>query len=125
MAIAIGIDCVLCLGDMALSDPPVSGDFNEQGVQEPFCSECGTGFEHEIMENEKAVQSTFVNTISNKRFSDLIHKLYTRSGKKYLNYSEKQEEIQDIRQNCDSRRELIDFLVEKYNENTDFIESQI
>lgn len=125
MAIDIGFDCLDCSGDMLLSDPPISSDFNEEGKQEAFCEDCLHGFPKNVEEIERTVETTFVNTLTNKKLNQILIVIHVRNGLPYLKYAEKQEIVQDIRNNCSTRRSLIDYLVEKYNENEDFIESRV
>ena len=125
MAIDIGFDCLDCSGDMLLSDPPISSDFNEEGKQEAFCEDCLHGFPKNVEEIERTVETTFVNTLTNKRLNQILIVIHVRNDLPYLKYGEKQEIVQDIRTNCSTRRSLIDYLVEKYKENEDFIESRV
>jgi len=125
MAIDIGFDCLDCSGDMMLSDPPLSSDFNEEGKQDAFCNDCLHGFPKNVEEVQRTVETNYVNTVTNKKLVEILVILQVKNNLPYLKYVEKQESVQDIRNNCRSRRQLIDFLVDKYNENEDFIESRI
>lgn len=125
MAIDIGIDCEDCFGDMVLYDPPVGRDYDEQGKREAFCDDCGGGFKEEVLEFEKTTQSTFVNALSNNKLSDLLHVIIIRNGLPHLKYREKQSEIQNIRSECDTKNDLIEYLINKFNENHNFLESNI
>ena len=124
MAINIGINCSDCSGVMELTDPPIGHEFNEQGVQEAFCNNYGHGFKREILHFDKTVQSTFVNALSNRKLGDIIHALRIRAGLPHLN-NKKQSAIQEIRTSCNTKVELIEFLVKKYNENYNYLESKI
>jgi len=118
------IGCDDCSGVMERSDPPFSGDFNENGFLEPFCHDCGGGFKHINDENNVICQSTFVKSISDTRLLDIHHKICTRSCQPWLRgWFEKQSFLNMIRESCLTRRDLIDFYMRPpYGENINFLE---
>lgn len=126
MAIDIGINCNDCFGDMELSDPPILGDFNDQGSQDAFCDTCGNGFKNEIMKSERTASSTFTEVLSEKKLLHLHGKICKLIGRPYLHgYAEKQEFCQMIRDTCHTRKDLIDYYVDSYKVDPDFWEENL
>lgn len=113
------------VGHLLLSDPPILLDFNEQGVQEAFCEDCGGGFKKELMEFKRTIQSTFVNALSNNKFKKLIKVIHINKRLRHLKYREMENEIQTIRSTCSTKKDLIDYLSQIYHENPDFIEEKL
>lgn len=121
------IDCDDCSGVMERSDPPFSGDFNINGVLEPFCHDCGSGFKQHKNDAVGTCQSTYVESMSDNKLLDLHHAVCTRSGLPWLRgWMEKQQFLMMIRETCFSRRDLICFYIgSPYDDNVDFLEKRI
>lgn len=121
------IDCDECSGVMERSDPPFSGDFNENGIFEPFCHDCGGGFKRKKNGIVATWQSTYIESMSDKRLLDIHHSICTRSCQPWLrSWMDKQNFLMKIRNICHSRRDIIDFYMNSpYNENNDFLEQKI
>jgi len=121
------IDCDDCSGVMERSDPPFNGDFNENGIFEPFCHDCGGGFKHKKNETIRACTSTYVESMSDTKILAIHHSICTRSYQPWLrSWLDEQNFLMMIKENCGSRRDLIDFyMASPYNENIDFLEKKI
>jgi len=124
------INCVDCSGIMELSDPPFSGDFNEEGQQEAFCNNYGHGFKHKNDEMVAKCQSTYIGSISDNRLLDIDQSICTEYHLPYLKkWQDKQDFLVLIRSTCFSRSDLINYYISNipsnFIVNVDYLEKII
>lgn len=110
--------CSEChVGIMLKPLPPASGDFDEEGKLESFCTSCGYGYPRFT-----GCDSGQKLIISRRDVKRLIDKIFTRLG---LPYSEKQAVQHKIFDSCKSREHIIDFLSSELGEDADFLNAEI
>jgi hypothetical protein len=102
-------------GEMEKPYPPASGDFNEDGILEHFCNECGYGFPREVNNIEIEVRYVF----SQRKLKRIIHKLFTKNG---FPYWRKEPMRKEINQKCKDVDEVVSFFDQLFDENVDFLE---
>jgi len=110
------VACVECHnGLMQIAENPPSGDYDENGILEPFCNDCGSGFRH------------FLNgipffSISKRKIRLVVDKVFTRNG---LLYNNKKEVEDKIFETCRTRVEIIAILHEDCGEDIDFLKEML
>lgn len=102
-------------GVMEKPYPPASGDFNEDGILEHFCNECGYGFPREVNSIEIEIHAIF----SQRKLKKILHRLFTEHE---FPYYRKKQVKNEINQNCKDVDDVVTFLDELFDEDTDFLE---
>lgn len=111
--------CPFCkYGLMIKPEIPKTTDYNEQGIIEAFCSNCGKGYIYfnNYFDYNKKIK------ISKKNIHNLIIKIYMKNNR-ILNDYEKFEE--QIYQDFNTRSEIINFLMNQFPIEKNFIEENL
>ena len=97
-------------GLMKAEDNPPTGDYNEDGVPEAFCSECSYGW-------TKYMPGQFI-TFSKNKVKRTVHLIYARN---HWKFSEKNALLKELFEKCHTYESTIKFLKEKTGESLSFL----
>jgi len=114
--------CEECfIGIMEQSNPPDSGDWNEDGFLEFFCNICGYGYKQFNMLFGPYSQNKS-NGLSKRKIRKVVDKVFTRQN---LPYNEKTTTENEIFDSCFTNNDVIFFLYNVFNEDLVFLKNQL
>ncbi len=104
---------------MLKPEMPVSGDYNQEGKLEDFCTTCGCGFIQNTTGRQINIDVFF---ISKRNIKILIDKIFTRQN---LPYNQKTEVENHIFLECKTRDDIVTRLSKDFNESQTFLEKEL